>query len=69
MRKASGDKKVWKKPLEIRKKHSENWHFEQEGAVGTVYPELCLVFELGLHGKAATQLSSFEITGKSECSK
>lgn len=45
MEKMSGDKRcVWKGPLESRKKHSENWLFEQEGAVGTGYPELCLVF-------------------------
>lgn len=45
-RKACGEniwrKEVWKRSLEIRKKHSENWLFEQEGAVGTGYPELCL---------------------------
>lgn len=44
MEEVFGEKKVWKRPLEIRKKHSENWLYEQEGAVKTGYPELCLVF-------------------------
>lgn len=60
---------MWKVPLEIRKKQSENWLFEQENAVGSGYPELCLVLEFVLHQKAVAQLRSFEKSGKSECSK
>jgi len=36
--------KLWKRPLESRKRHSESLLYEQEGAVGTGYSELCLVF-------------------------
>lgn len=59
------EKKVWKRPLEIRKKCSENWLFEQEGAIVSGDLELCLVLEFAFHRKVATQVNSFEITGKS----